>query len=91
MRAPGWHSAPMSKKATVTVTLKPSILDPQGQAIVKVLQQMGFDEIEDARMGKVIELTLKDGVEPSALQSRLEKAASELLANPVMETFKVTL
>lgn len=81
----------MSQKATVTVTLKPSILDPQGQAIVKVLQQMGFTEIEDARMGKVIELTLKDGAEASQVQARLDKAAATLLANPVMETFKVTL
>ncbi len=81
----------MSTKATVTVTLKPSILDPQGQSIAKALQGMGFDEITDARMGKVIELTLKDGVDASTVKARIEKAASELLANPVMETFKVSV
>ena len=41
-------------KAKVTVTLKPSILDPQGQSIAKALHGMGFHDIEDVRMGKVI-------------------------------------
>jgi phosphoribosylformylglycinamidine synthase PurS subunit len=78
-------------KATVTITLKPSILDPQGQSIAKALQSMGFTDVQDARMGKVIELTLKDGVDPASAKAKLEKAASELLANPVMETFKVSV
>ncbi len=78
-------------KAVVHVTLKPSILDPQGQSIAKALHGMGFDGVEDVRVGKHIEITLKDGVSKEDAQKQLIEAAQKLLANPVMESFKVDI
>lgn len=78
-------------KAKVTITLKPSILDPQGQSIAKALHGLGFNDVEDVRMGKIIEVTLKDGTDTATAKKRLEEAASQLLANPVMESYKVEL
>lgn len=78
-------------KARVTVTLKPSILDPQGQSIAKALHGLGFNDVEDVRMGKIIEVTFKDGTDRETAKKRLEDAASKLLANPVMESYKVEL
>lgn len=78
-------------KAVVHVTLKPSILDPQGQSIAKALVGMGFTDIEDVRVGKHIEITLKDGVSKSEAKDKLTEAAHKLLANPVMESFTVEI
>lgn len=78
-------------KATVIVTLKPSILDPQGQSIAKALHGMGFDMVEGVRVGKHIELTLKDGVSAEDAKAKITEAANKLLANPVMETFSVEM
>ncbi|WP_124038974.1 phosphoribosylformylglycinamidine synthase subunit PurS [Neoactinobaculum massilliense] len=72
-------------KATVHVTYKPSILDPQGEAIKKAVHQMGYTGVEDIRMGRYFELTLADGTP----REDVEAIATRLLANPVMETFTV--
>ncbi len=72
-------------KARVTVTLKPGVLDPQGRAIHHALEGLGFDGVAGVRQGKVIELDLADGTSVATI----EDMARKLLANTVIETFKV--
>ncbi len=73
-------------KARVFVTLKRGVLDPQGQAVARSLQRLGFDEVKDARIGKYIELTL-DG-DRSAVEQRLRDMCERLLANTVIEEYR---
>lgn len=75
-------------RARVFVTLKRSVLDPQGKAIQGALETLGYPEVEEVRVGKVIEITLKDG-ERSAARARLEEMCRRLLANPVIEDYRV--
>ena len=72
-------------KARVTVTLKLGVLDPQGRAIHHALNGLGFDGIAGVRQGKVIELDLADGTDTATI----EDMARKLLANTVIETFRV--
>ena len=72
-------------KAKVQIMLKNGVLDPQGKAIGHALHGLGFDEVEDVRQGKVIELELKDGTD----SERIRKMCEQLLANPVIEDFRI--
>ena len=73
--------------AKIKITLRKSILDPQGKAIEHSLKSLGYDEIEDTRIGKYIELKInaKSGKEASDIAG---KACEKLLANPVMEDYE---
>jgi len=73
--------------AVVTVTLKPEILDPAGEATASVLRHLGYS-IDAVRIGRHIRLTLEADSYDAAL-ALAERAGSELLANPIMETFVV--
>lgn len=77
-------------KARVTVTLKPGVLDPQGQAIVQALHGLGYGEVEGARQGKVIELELSGEDRPAA-EGRLREMCERLLANTVIERYAVEI
>ena len=77
-------------KATVTVMLKPGVLDPQGRAIGHALGTMGFDGVGEVRAGKVIELEL-DASDPVAAKAQVEAMARRLLANTVIESFRVEI
>jgi phosphoribosylformylglycinamidine synthase len=70
------------------VTLKKSVFDPQGKAVHDALRSMGYSGIEDVRQGKFFELSL-DGVTPEAARVVMEEVAQKVLANPVIETFRV--
>jgi phosphoribosylformylglycinamidine synthase len=72
-------------KARVTVSLKPGVLDPQGRAIHHALEGLGFSGVTDVRVGKVIELDVAEGTEISVI----EDMARKLLANTVIESFRV--
>jgi len=74
-------------KAHVYVTLKASVLDPQGQTIHHALRKIGFADIKDVRQGKYFALTLGDGVSASAAQGEVERIARDVLTNPVIEEF----
>lgn len=78
-------------KAVIHVSLKKAILDPQGKAIANALHSMGFDEVEDARQGKVIELQLGDVADKATAEARLKDMCDKLLANPVIEDYEVEL
>jgi phosphoribosylformylglycinamidine synthase len=77
-------------KATVTVTLKPGVLDPQGRAIGQALKGLGFAGIGEVRAGKIIELELAE-TDPAAARAQAEEMARKLLANTVIESFRVEL
>lgn len=73
------------KQVTVYITLKAGVLDPQGKAIGESLYSLGFEEVKEAKVGKVIELTIEDG--PN-LEARVTEMCDKLLANPVMEDYR---
>ena len=77
-------------KARVAVRLKPAILDPQGKAVHQALHQLGYGEVSEVRVGKLIELNL-DGNDRQALAGRVDEMSRKLLTNPLVETFEVTL
>ncbi len=77
-------------KAIVTVMLKTGVLDPQGKAIAHALGTLGFTGVADVRAGKVIELDLAE-TDPAAAQAAAEEMARRLLANTVIESFRVTV
>jgi phosphoribosylformylglycinamidine synthase PurS subunit len=77
-------------KATVVVTLKPEVLDPQGDAVRRALEKLGFQGVKGVRVGKVIEIELDDAqAREPGVADKLRKMADELLANPVIEDFDV--
>lgn len=77
-------------KVRVHITLKPGVLDPQGAAVRRSLDSLGFDGIEKVRQGKVIELDLK---ETDVLKAtvQVEKMCEKLLANTVIENYLVEI
>jgi len=75
-------------KAIVYVTLKPGVLDPQGQTVQKTLGRLGFPEVADVRVGKYIEIEL-DERDPERARARVTAMCKELIANPVIEDFRV--
>lgn len=77
-------------KARVYVTLKPSILDPQGSALKKGLDLAGFNDVLDVRVGKYIEVSL-EGKDKDAVLTQLEAMCKKLLANSVMEDYRFEL
>lgn len=72
-------------RVIVDVTLKPEILDPQGQAILSALGRLGYAGVTGVRQGKHFELDLDDSVDASAVA----RIAETLLANPVIEDFTI--
>ena len=77
-------------KATVTVILKDGVLDPQGKAIGQALHGLGFANVGEVRAGKVIILDLAES-DPARAKSQAEDMAKKLLANTVIESYRVDL
>ncbi len=77
-------------KARVTIMPKTGVLDPQGKAIGHALGSLGFAGVSEVRAGKVIELELAE-TDPAKAQAVAEDMARRLLANTVIESFKVEL
>jgi phosphoribosylformylglycinamidine synthase len=75
-------------KARVVVTLKRSVLDPQGQAVSRALGSLGFSEVQGVRLGKVIELDLQGEARDQA-EPRIRAMCEKLLANTVIEEFRI--
>lgn len=79
-------------KATVFVRLKPEVLDPQGRAVEHALGRLGFEGVHSVRVGKLIELDLDETrVSTQVAREKLQAMCHELLANPVIEDFEVTI
>jgi phosphoribosylformylglycinamidine synthase len=79
-------------KATVYVRLKQEVLDPQGDAVKRALDALGFVGVKGVRVGKLIEIELDDSAgAPAELEKRLASMADEMLANTVIEDYEVKL
>ena len=78
-------------KAKVYVTLKPSVLDPQGKAIHHSVELLGFENIADVRQGKYFEIALAENLSEQEAQTTAEKIAKNVLANPVIEDYRVEI
>ncbi|NER81556.1 MAG: phosphoribosylformylglycinamidine synthase subunit PurS [Leptolyngbya sp. SIO1D8] len=74
-------------QAQIYVTLRPSVLDPAGTAVCSGLHHMGFEAVEQVRIGKYIEVTLAADNEMAARQ-QLDKMCDQLLTNPVIENYR---
>ena len=77
--------------AYVYVSLKKSVLDPQGKTIQGALKKMGYKGLESVRQGKYFELTLDGGLSREEAQAEVERIAREVLTNPVIEEFRFSL
>ena len=74
-------------RAHVYVTLKRDVLDPQGKAIEHSLHALGFDEVEGVRLGKFVDLQLREG-DRTAASNRIDQMCRQLLANGVIEDYE---
>jgi phosphoribosylformylglycinamidine synthase subunit PurS len=78
-------------KALVYVTLKKTILDPQGKTIQSALNKMGYKSVDDVRQGKFFEISIDGGLDRAGVQAAVERIAREVLTNPVIEEFRYSL
>jgi phosphoribosylformylglycinamidine synthase len=74
-------------KAHVYVTLKSSVLDPQGQTIQNALRKIGYSDVSAVRQGKYFALSLADGLSEEAAKALVERVAKEVLTNTVIEEY----
>jgi len=77
-------------KVSVTVTLKPTLLDAQGRTVAGALRSMGYLSVSDVRVGKVIVLDV-EGDNPDAIRTQVADMCDRLLANPVMEDYRIEI
>ncbi len=78
-------------KAKVYVTLKPSVLDPQGKAIKHAVELLGYESISDIRQGKYFEISLNDSLSEDQAREAAVRMAREVLSNPIIEDFRVEI
>ena len=78
-------------KARVYVSMKPTVLDPQGQTICSALNKMGHREIASVRQGKYFEIGVADGTGHEAAVEALDAIARDVLSNPVIEDYRVEI
>jgi phosphoribosylformylglycinamidine synthase len=76
-------------KARVYVTYKETVLDPQGKTVCQALQGMGYGEIRDVRQGKYFEIAVSPATDRRQAEERIDEIAREVLANPVIEDYRV--
>ncbi|MCD6103106.1 MAG: phosphoribosylformylglycinamidine synthase [Thermotogae bacterium] len=75
-------------KVKVEVFFKEGVLDPQGKTVKNALQHLGYDEVDDVRVGKVFTLSLKTS-DREAARKRVAQMCEKLLSNPVVETYSI--
>ncbi len=78
-------------KASVTVSLKKTVLDPQGKTILSALHSLGHADVADVRQGKYFEVTLGEAVNSEKACELLERIAKDVLANPVIEEYQIQI
>ena len=78
-------------KAFVYVSLKKSVLDPQGKTIHSALKKMGYKGLDEVRQGKYFELSLDGGLSRPEAEAEVGRIAREVLTNPVIEEFRYSL
>ena len=75
-------------RARVYVTLKPSVFDPQGRVVAEALHTLGYGDVQDVRQGKFFEVEI-DATDRAVAEARVAEMAGTLLANPVIESYRV--
>ena len=78
-------------RAIVTVGLKAGVLDVQGKAVAGALKELGFAGVQDARVGKRIEIQLDGDLDPSTAEAQVREMCEKLLANTVIESYRVEI
>jgi phosphoribosylformylglycinamidine synthase PurS subunit len=78
-----------SMKARVYVSLKPTVLDPQGKTIRAALAGLGYKTVADVRQGKFFDIALEPGAVRDHARKEIEQIAHDVLANPVIEEYRV--
>jgi len=78
-------------KAKVYVTLKPSVLDPQGKAIKHSVELLGYNGISDIRQGKYFEIAIDSSLDQEQAREETLRMAREVLSNPIIEDFRVEI
>ena len=78
-------------KARVFVTLKSTVLDPQGQTVRSALNGLGHSAIAEVRQGKYFEIALAEGLTEGQARAEIETIAHDVLANPVIEDYRVEI
>jgi phosphoribosylformylglycinamidine synthase len=78
-------------KARVYVTMKTTVLDPQGQTIRRALTSLGHKSVTDVRQGKYFELSIAEGADKDQVRTEMEQIAHDVLANPVIEEYRVEM
>jgi phosphoribosylformylglycinamidine synthase subunit PurS len=78
-------------KAYVYVSLKRSVLDPQGKTILGALEKLGYQGLADVRQGKFFELTLNSGLDKAQMEAEVARISREVLTNPVIEEFRYSI
>lgn len=78
-------------KARVYVSIKPTVLDPQGQTICSALNGLGYAEIASVRLGKYFEIVLAEGTTRDSADKILDQIARDVLSNPVIEEYRVEI
>ena len=76
-------------KAKIVVRLKDGVLDPQGQTIRRSLHKMGYESVAGLRQGKYFEVEVNGAQDEKRIREMLEQIASEVLCNPITETFEI--
>ena len=79
-----WH-------VSVYVTLKPSVMDPQGATVQRALNQMGYKGVSGVRMGKFTELEFEGGLSEAEVRRQADEICDKLLANPNIESYRFTV
>lgn len=77
-------------RVKIFISFKKGVLDPQGKAIEQSLHTLGYREVEDVRLGKVVDLRVADG-SAEAIEDRVREMCDKLLANPVIEDYRFEL
>ena len=77
--------------ARVYVSMKPTVLDPQGQTICAALNGLGHKEIASVRQGKYFELRIEEGTSRDSAVKNLDEIARDVLSNPVIEDYRVEI
>jgi phosphoribosylformylglycinamidine synthase len=78
-------------KARVYVSMKPTVLDPQGQTICSALRGLGHREVASVRQGKYFEIGLAEGVQRESAVQALDTIARDVLSNPVIEDYRIDI
>jgi phosphoribosylformylglycinamidine synthase len=90
LRAADWKEDWLMFKAKIDVTLKKSVLDPQGQTILQALHSLGFKGVESLRAGKHFEVTVNSGDRKKA-EEEIKTMCDRLLINPIIEDYSYQL